>query len=163
LTRQAPAFSDVDRERLMSLGQDLLRAWESPGTTSETRKKILRTVISEIVVDIVGTIGDGRSLAGRRPHPFDGEEKSHWQTRWATDATLSISYAPCRQIPMRRSRPAEPFGKRPVWNSDSRRICSLRKQYGIEYTGMASAPKWRSHSEEAAATWPEPEHPPAYH
>ena len=51
---KAPAFSEADRERLMTLGRDLLRAWNSPGTTAETRKKILRTVISEIVVDVVG-------------------------------------------------------------------------------------------------------------
>jgi len=52
----APALTVAERERLMALGQDLVRAWESPGTTPETRKKIIRTVISEIIVDVVGDI-----------------------------------------------------------------------------------------------------------
>ena len=44
----------TDRQRLMALGKDLPRAWDSLATTSDTRKKIIRTLISEIVVDIVG-------------------------------------------------------------------------------------------------------------
>src|SRR5437588_2192472 len=51
---KAPTLTTTARERLMSLGQDLIRAWQNPGTTPETRKKIIRTVISEIIVDIVG-------------------------------------------------------------------------------------------------------------
>jgi hypothetical protein len=49
-----PALTEADRARLMALGQDLARAWDSPGVTPETRKKIIRTIISEIIVDIVG-------------------------------------------------------------------------------------------------------------
>jgi hypothetical protein len=48
------ALTSVDRERLMALGRDLTIAWDSPGATPETRKKIIRTVISEIIVDVVG-------------------------------------------------------------------------------------------------------------
>jgi excisionase family DNA binding protein len=47
-------LTSLDRERLMTLGRDLTIAWDSPGTTAETRKKIIRTVISEIIVDVVG-------------------------------------------------------------------------------------------------------------
>jgi hypothetical protein len=39
-----PILTDADRKRLMALGRDLVQAWESPGATSETRKKIIRTV-----------------------------------------------------------------------------------------------------------------------
>src|SRR2546423_5997100 len=38
-TDRAPALTEVERERLMALGQDLARAWESPVATPETRKK----------------------------------------------------------------------------------------------------------------------------
>jgi hypothetical protein len=34
------ALTSVDRERLMALGRDLTIAWDSPGATPETRKKI---------------------------------------------------------------------------------------------------------------------------
>src|SRR5258708_4655855 len=45
-----------DRERLMSLGRDLARAWDSPGATAETKKKIIRLLIAEIVVNISDTL-----------------------------------------------------------------------------------------------------------
>jgi len=67
---RAPALTEVERERLMALGQDLARAWESPVTTPETRKKIIRTVISEIIVDIIGDTFELTSVrinAGRTP------------------------------------------------------------------------------------------------
>lgn len=38
----------------MALGRDVAAAWDSPGATPETRKKIIRAVITEIVVDVVG-------------------------------------------------------------------------------------------------------------
>jgi isopentenyl diphosphate isomerase/L-lactate dehydrogenase-like FMN-dependent dehydrogenase len=46
-------LSDDGKRRLMCLGEELARAWDSSGATLETRKKIIRTVISEIVVDVV--------------------------------------------------------------------------------------------------------------
>lgn len=49
---QTPAFSSADRERLLLLGEDLSRAWNNPEVANETRKKIVRLLIAEIVVDI---------------------------------------------------------------------------------------------------------------
>ncbi|MCP3468254.1 hypothetical protein [Bradyrhizobium sp. CCGUVB23] len=48
----SPGLSAGDREALLKLGDDLNRAWQRPGVTSEIKKKILRTVLSEIVVDL---------------------------------------------------------------------------------------------------------------
>ena len=45
-------LTPADRERLMTLGADLERAWNSPGVTPETRKRIVRTLIDEIVVRV---------------------------------------------------------------------------------------------------------------
>ena len=36
---KAPAFSEADRERLMTLGRDLLRGWNSPRTTARRERK----------------------------------------------------------------------------------------------------------------------------
>ena len=52
--RPTPSLEPGARDRLLSLGQDLSRAWDSPGATVETKKKILRLVIAEIIVDVVG-------------------------------------------------------------------------------------------------------------
>jgi hypothetical protein len=48
----APSFQEADRARLLALGDDLSRAWGSPGVTVETREKIVRLLISEIVVEV---------------------------------------------------------------------------------------------------------------
>jgi DNA invertase Pin-like site-specific DNA recombinase len=45
--KPSPVLSAEDRDRLMALGTDLVKAWNSPGVTIETRKKIIRLLIKE--------------------------------------------------------------------------------------------------------------------
>jgi hypothetical protein len=45
--------SAEERARLMSLGADIEALWYHPGATAETRKRILRTAIVEIVAKLV--------------------------------------------------------------------------------------------------------------
>lgn len=131
-----PILTDAERERLMALGRDLVQAWESPGATSETRKKIIRTVISEIIVDIIGDSlaliihwqgGDHTHLTVKKNRPG--------QTRWTTDVdVVDLVRALARQMPdetiasvLNRSGKSTGYG-----NSWTRgRICSLRRQYHI--------------------------------
>jgi DNA invertase Pin-like site-specific DNA recombinase len=68
--RPASALSRGDRERLMSLGKDLACAWDSKGTTVETKKKIVRLLITEIIVD-VSVPGRRRDQSPRHPCPND--------------------------------------------------------------------------------------------
>ncbi|WP_204840123.1 recombinase family protein [Cereibacter azotoformans] len=42
----------AERERLLSLGADLPAAWSHPGASAETRKRILRVVLEEIVATL---------------------------------------------------------------------------------------------------------------
>ena len=49
---QDASLSEEDRQRLLALGSDLERAWNSAGATPATRKRIIRTLINEIVVCI---------------------------------------------------------------------------------------------------------------
>jgi excisionase family DNA binding protein len=133
---KAPALTVTDRERLMVLGQDLVRAWESPGTTPETRKKIIRTVISEIIVDIVGDTlelivhwqgGDHTRLTAKRNRAG--------QTRWTTDVeVVDLVRALARQMPDETiaallNRSGKATGRGNSWTRG--RICSLRHQYDI--------------------------------
>src|SRR5206468_5272516 len=46
------ALTATDRDRLLALGADLERAWHSPGAPPATRKRIIRTLIEEIVVRV---------------------------------------------------------------------------------------------------------------
>lgn len=47
-----PSLSAAETERLMSLGADLDAAWSHQGAGAETRKRILRTVLEEIVATL---------------------------------------------------------------------------------------------------------------
>jgi hypothetical protein len=58
-------LAHAERERLLALGADVERAWHNPGATPATRKRIIRTLIEEIVVRVED---DALSLGGRRPH-----------------------------------------------------------------------------------------------
>ena len=44
------ALTDAERSRLLALGADVEQAWRSPAASSATRKRIVRTLIDEIVV-----------------------------------------------------------------------------------------------------------------
>ena len=49
---QPAAVSDVDRAALLALADDLPRLWNHPAASAEIRKRILRAVLSEIVVSV---------------------------------------------------------------------------------------------------------------
>lgn len=133
---KAPALSEAERDRLMALGQDLARAWESPGATPETRKKIIRTIIAEIIVDIVGDSlqlvihwqgGDHTRLAVKRNRPG--------QTRWTTDVeVVDLVRALARQMPDQTiaallNRSGKTTGHGNSWTRG--RVCSLRHQHYV--------------------------------
>ena len=133
---KTPALSEAERDRLMALGQDLVRAWESLGATPETRKKVIRTVIAEIIVDIVGDSlalvihwqgGDHTRLTVKRNRPG--------QTRWTTDVeVVDLVRALARQMPDETiaallNRSGKTTGHGNSWTRG--RVCSLRRQYDI--------------------------------
>jgi excisionase family DNA binding protein len=154
---EAPALPVVDRERLLALGQDLARAWESPGTTPETRKKIVRTVISEIIVDIAGDNldlvvhwqgGDHTGLMVKRNRAG--------QTRWTTDVeVVDLVRVLARQMPDQTiaallNRSGKSTGRGNSWTRG--RICSLRHQYDIAvYRDGERADRGETTIDEAAA------------
>ncbi len=51
-TSEDTAPSAEERERLLELGEDLAAAWEHPDASPKLKKRILRTVLVEIVADI---------------------------------------------------------------------------------------------------------------
>ena len=50
--QHAQPRSGTDREGLLRLAEDLTRAWQDPGVDARTKKRVLRCVIHEIVVDL---------------------------------------------------------------------------------------------------------------
>jgi hypothetical protein len=56
IARRPPPLGEAERQQLLSLGADLERAWSHPAATPATRKRILRTAISEVVMRRDGAI-----------------------------------------------------------------------------------------------------------
>jgi hypothetical protein len=98
---QAPALSTDDRARLMVLGNDLAKAWNSQGISIETRKKIIRVLVKEIVVDVVD---DRLALVihwqGGDHTEMTVKKNKIGRTRWTVEAdVVDLVRALARQLP----------------------------------------------------------------
>ena len=131
------SLTAAERERLLALGADVERAWHSPGATPATRKRIIRTLIDEIVVRVED---DALDLvirwAGRR---------SHAAARCARTAPASTAGAPtpmssissrvlARQMPDKAiaailNRAGKTTGRGNGWTQS--RVCCLRNHNAI--------------------------------
>jgi hypothetical protein len=134
--RKPVPLGEVERQQLMQLGTDLARAWSHPAATSATRKRILRTALSEIVVrveaDNIEMIlhwqgGDHTALKVRR----NGVGKHRWTI---PEDTLSLvrelaRLMPDRQIARLLNRAGKPTGRGNGWTQA--RVCSFRSHHGI--------------------------------
>jgi excisionase family DNA binding protein len=132
----APSLQEADRARLLALGDDLSRAWSSPGVTIETRKKIVRLLISEIVVDV---LDDKIALVihwqGGDHTRLEVAKNKAGQTRWTTDIDIvKLVEVLARQMPdaaiaaaLNRTRKFTGHGN--GWTRAA--VCSLRHQRGI--------------------------------
>ena len=100
-TEQTAALSAEDRARLMTLGKDLVKAWNSPGVSVATRKKIIRLLIKEIIVDVVGdTLALVIHWQGGDHPEMKVKKNKVGQTRWATAAgVIDLVRVLARQLP----------------------------------------------------------------
>jgi excisionase family DNA binding protein len=100
-TEQAPALSVADRARLMILGKDLAKAWNSPGVSVETRKKIIRLLIKEIIIDVVDeTLALVIHWQGGDHTEMKVKKNKVGQTRWTTEAgVIDLVRVLARQLP----------------------------------------------------------------
>jgi len=100
-TEQTPALSAEDRARLMTLGGDLAKAWNSPGVSVETRKKIIRLLIKEIIVDVVGdTLTLVVHWQGGDHTEMKVNKNKVGHTRWTVDASVvDLVRVLARQLP----------------------------------------------------------------
>jgi excisionase family DNA binding protein len=129
-------LTPADRERLMTLGADLARAWSSPGVTPETRKRIIRTLIDEIVVRVEDNAldlvirwhgGDHSSLKVKKNRTG--------QHRWSAEGeTIDLVRVLARQMPDKAiasvlNRAGKTTGRGNGWTQS--RVCSLRNHNDI--------------------------------
>ncbi len=99
--RALPPLTPNDRAQIMTLGEDLQRIWNHPNATTETRKRLLRAALREIVAKVEGeTIrillhwqgGDHTELAVRKNKT--GEHR--WKSEVGTEELIA---ALARQMP----------------------------------------------------------------
>ncbi|SFK29295.1 recombinase family protein [Bradyrhizobium sp. Gha] len=101
LAKPESPLSEADRERLLALGSDLERAWNSPGATPATRKRIIRTLIHEIVV----RVGDAAielviHWQGGDHTALETRKNRTGQHRWSTSAdVIDLVRVLARQMP----------------------------------------------------------------
>jgi DNA invertase Pin-like site-specific DNA recombinase len=152
------APSETVRSRLLALGADVEQAWNSSGATPATRKRIIRTLIDEIVVRVkdnaLDTVirwqgGDHTSL--RVPKNQVG------QHRWRTDAeVVELVTALARQMPDQAiaavlNRAGKTTGRGNGWTRS--RVCVLRNHRAIlAYREGERAERGEVTLEEAART-----------
>jgi excisionase family DNA binding protein len=132
VTRPAAMLSPDDRNRLMSLGKDLACAWDSIGATIETKKKIIRLLITEIVVDVSDTLDLIIHWQGGDHTRLTVKKYKAGRNRWVTDAeVIDLVRILARQMPdasiasvLNRSGKSTARGQ--SWTRA--RVCSLRYQ-----------------------------------
>ena len=151
------SLSEADRQRLLALGADLEQAWNSPGATPATRKRIIRTLINEIVV----RVGDDTLDLVVHWHGGDHttlkvKKNRTGQHRWSAAAdVVDLVRVLARQMPDKAiaavlNRAGKSTGKGNSWTRG--RVCSLRNQQTIEpYKDGERAERGESTLDEAAA------------
>jgi excisionase family DNA binding protein len=84
--QQQPAITESQRSEILELAADLPRLWNHPSASAETRKRILRAVLEEIIV----AVEPGRLLLklhwkGADHTALQVAKNRVGQTRWTTD------------------------------------------------------------------------------
>lgn len=127
----------VDRARLMSLGADLERAWESPGATAATRKQIIRTLVEEIIARVDGkTIELVIRWQGGAHSALAVRKNRSGQHRWSTDrdvvdlTRVLARLMPDKLIAATLNRAGKVTGRGNGWTQS--RVCSLRNHHDID-------------------------------
>jgi excisionase family DNA binding protein len=135
-TSPATDPTPADCERLMTLGADLQRAWTSPGVTPETRKRIVRTLIDEIVVRVEDNALDLVIRWHGGDHSALKVKKNRTgQHRWSTAGeTVDLLRVLARQMPDKAiaavlNRAGKTTGRGNGWTQS--RVCSLRSHNAI--------------------------------
>jgi DNA invertase Pin-like site-specific DNA recombinase len=130
------SISVPDREHLMQLGADLSHAWDSAGVTAETRKRIVRLMIKEIVVDISdGALPMIIHWQGGDHTRLTVKKNKVGQTRWTVAGeTLDLVRILARQMPDQAiasvlNRAGKKTGKGNTWTRS--RVCGLRSNHDI--------------------------------
>jgi len=132
---QPEAPSAAERDGLMALGADLEAAWHHPRATAQTRKRILRTAIAEIVAKVGGEAielvihwqgGDHTRLSVQKNRPG----RHRWSSDAAVDDLIQVlaRQQPDQAIAATLNRVGVRTGKGNTWTEA--RVRSFRNAHG---------------------------------
>lgn len=152
--RPEPRLDEAKRARLFALGADLHTLWNEPTTPVELRKRILRTAIHEIVVDVnhkSGHIEMELHWAGGVHTPLRVRKNRCGQNRNATDINivelvreLATGWSD-REIASMLNRAGLMTGKGNGWNES--RVRNLRTENRIPVHSKGPERTWKTMSE----------------
>ena len=134
--RKPAQLGERERQHLMELGADLELTWSHPAATTETRKRILRTALNEIVVrkdgDFIEMVLHWR---GGDHTPLKLKANAVGKNRWTIpEDTLSLIRELARQMPDPQiarllNRAGKPTGRGNGWTEE--RVRSFRGHHDI--------------------------------
>lgn len=151
-------LSEVQRERLLELGADLKQMWEHPAAPVTLKKRVLRTVLKEIIVDV----NEEASQIVLRPHWAGGVHTElrvpknrtgrhqHCTDRAVVDLVRDLAKV-CNDpsIAAILNRLGYRTGAGNTWKQS--RVCSLRRYHSIPMLDPAVVRSWITLAEAAKA------------
>ena len=149
-------LTQTERDRLLTLGADIEAAWNSPGATPATRKRIIRTLVEEIIVRVdADMLGLVIRWVGGDHTPLSVRKNRVGQHRWGTDAdVVALVTVLARQLPDKHiaailNRAGKSTGRGNGWTRS--RVCMLRNHRSIPpYREGERAERGETTLEEAA-------------
>ena len=135
-TERRPPLSEEERARLLTLGADLERAWNHPAATAETRKRIMRNVLVEIIARVDGDqIHLVLHWQGDDHSELKVQKARNGEHRWTLDATTTdiirelARLMPDLLIAGLLNRAGKRTGRDNTWTES--RVRAFRKDHGI--------------------------------
>ena len=135
-SRETPSLSPEDRVKLMTLGNDIAKAWDSPGASVETRKRIIRLLVKEIIVDIKDdTLALIIHWQGGDHTELTAKKNRVGLTRWSAEAdVLDLVGVLARQMPDNAiaailNRSGKLTGRGNTWTRSY--VCGFRNSHDI--------------------------------
>jgi excisionase family DNA binding protein len=134
--KQPPAITDAERAELLALGTDLPRLWNHSGGSIATRKRILRAVLEEIIVNVEpGQLRLKLHWKGGDHTMLEVVKNRIGQHRWKTDmATEQLIRDLARLLPDDKiasvlNRLGVRTAKRNTWTQH--RVRTFRNDHGV--------------------------------
>lgn len=131
-----PTITEADRAELLALATDLPHLWNHPGASTTTKKRILRAVLEEIVVNVEpGQLRLKLHWKGGDHTNLEVEKSQVGQHRWKTAATTEqllhdlARVLPDAKIASILNRLGMRTAKNHTWTQQ--RVTSFRSVHGI--------------------------------